>query len=185
MASITCAINHSLSPTIKTKQNSSSCCINDNTIICPFLVNIRNHGLINASRLKANVSRPANQRRFVVTSFFRFGTNGVDAKGAGIYGSQSRDDFSHYDVEQYFDYMGMLAVEGNYDSVQALLGTETAPIDILLMLAASEGDKPKIEELLRAGAKFDAKDLDGKTALDRACNYEIKQFILNFSSNNV
>lgn len=32
--------------------------------------------------------------------WFRFGKNGVDAEGAGIYGSQARDDFDRDDVEQ-------------------------------------------------------------------------------------
>ncbi|XP_027342664.1 protein LHCP TRANSLOCATION DEFECT [Abrus precatorius] len=114
------------------------------------------------------------------TCWFRFGKNGVDAEGAGIYGSQSRDDFDRDDVEQYFNYMGMLAVEGSYDKMEALLSQNIHPVDILLLLAASEGDKPKIEELLRAGAKYDVKDADGRTALDRA-NDEIKDFILNFS----
>ncbi|PKA52607.1 Protein LHCP translocation defect [Apostasia shenzhenica] len=129
--------------------------------------------------------------------WFKFGNRGVDAKGAGIYGSQSRDDFDRDDVEQvfarrlnlgsnslfstficdvvfiislevYFNYMGMLAVEGSYDKMEALLNLEIHPVDILLMLAASEGDKPKIEELLRAGAKYDVEDVDGRTALDRA-----------------
>lgn len=54
------------------------------------------------------------------------------------------------------------------------------PVDILLLLAASEGDKPIIEELLRAGAKYDVKDADGRTTLDRATE-EIKDFTLNFS----
>ncbi|KAK6934426.1 hypothetical protein RJ641_034581 [Dillenia turbinata] len=112
--------------------------------------------------------------------WFKFGNSGVDAEGAGIYGSQSRDDFDRDDVEQYFNYMGMLAVEGTYDKMEALLGQNIHPVDILLMLAASEGDKPKIEELLRAGAKYDVKDADGRTALERA-NDEIKDFILGFS----
>lgn len=30
---------------------------------------------------------------------------------AGVYASQSRDDFSADDVEHYFNYMGMLATE--------------------------------------------------------------------------
>ncbi|KAK7316737.1 hypothetical protein RJT34_00418 [Clitoria ternatea] len=114
------------------------------------------------------------------TCWFRFGKNGVDAEGAGIYGSQGRDDFDRDDVEQYFNYMGMLAVEGSYDKMEALLSQNIHPVDILLLLAASEGDKPKIEELLRAGAKYDIKDADGRTALDRA-SVEIKDFILNFS----
>ncbi|MBA0848829.1 hypothetical protein Goshw_007655 [Gossypium schwendimanii] len=82
---------------------------------------------------------------------------------------------------QYFNYMGMLAVEGSYDKMEALLNQNIHPVDILLMLAASEGDKPKIEELLRAGAKYDVKDADGRTALERAVNEEIKDFILGFS----
>lgn len=32
--------------------------------------------------------------------WFKFGKNGVDAEGAGIYGSQTRDDFDRDDVEQ-------------------------------------------------------------------------------------
>lgn len=74
----------------------------------------------------------------------------------------------------------MLAVEGTYDKMEALLSQNIHPVDILLLLAASESDKPKIEELLRAGAKYDVKDADGRTALDRATD-EIKDFILNFS----
>ncbi|RWW63983.1 hypothetical protein BHE74_00028805 [Ensete ventricosum] len=76
--------------------------------------------------------------------------------------------------------MGMLAVEGSYDKMEALLGQNIHPVDILLMLAASEGDKPKIEELLRAGAKYDVKDADGRTALDRATSEEIKELILGY-----
>ncbi|KAF2318471.1 hypothetical protein GH714_008028 [Hevea brasiliensis] len=82
--------------------------------------------------------------------------------------------------ENYFNYMGMLAVEGSYDKMEALLSQNIHPVDILLMLAASEGDKPKIEELLRAGASYTVKDTDGRTALDRA-NEEIREFILQFS----
>ncbi|KAK4794835.1 hypothetical protein SAY86_012829 [Trapa natans] len=113
--------------------------------------------------------------------WFKFGKNGVDAEGAGIYGSQSRDDFDRDDVEQYFNYMGMLAVEGSYDKMEALLSQNIHPVDILLLLAATEGDKPKIEELLRAGAKYDVKDADGRTAVDRAADDEIRDLILGFS----
>ena len=82
---------------------------------------------------------------------------------------------------QYFNYMGMLAVEGTYDKMEALLQQKIHPVDILLLLAASEGDKPKIEELLRAGADCTVKDADGRTALDRAASDEIRDFILGFS----
>lgn len=77
--------------------------------------------------------------------------------------------------------MGMLAVEGSYDKMEALLNQNIHPVDILLLLAASEGDKPKIEELLRAGSDYTVKDADGRTALDRAVSDEIKDFILGFS----
>lgn len=75
----------------------------------------------------------------------------------------------------------MLAVEGTYDKMEALLSQNIHPVDILLMMAASEGDKPKIEELMRAGADYSVKDSDGRTAVDRAVNEEIKEFILGFS----
>ncbi|RVW40263.1 Protein LHCP translocation defect [Vitis vinifera] len=80
---------------------------------------------------------------------------------------------------QCFNYMGMLAVEGTYDKMKALLSQNIYPVDILLMMAASEGDKPKIEELLRAGASYTVKGAGGWTALERAANDEIKDFILN------
>ncbi|KAL2943701.1 Protein LHCP TRANSLOCATION DEFECT [Bienertia sinuspersici] len=114
---------------------------------------------------------PSNGGR--VKCWFRF-----NAEGAGIYGSQTRDD---YDKDDYFNYMGMLAVEGSYDKMEALLNQKIHPVDILLLMASSEGDKPKIEELLQAGANYDVKDADGRTALDRA-NDEIRDFILNFKA---
>lgn len=122
---------------------------------------------------------PSNGSR--AKCWFKFGKNGVDAEGAGIYGSQSREDYDRDDVEQYFNYMGMLAVEGSYDKMNALLSQNIHPVDILLLMAATEGDKPKIEELLRAGASYTVKDADGRTALDRAASDEVKDLILSFS----
>lgn len=72
-------------------------------------------------------------------------------------------------------------MEGTYDKMEALLKQNIHPVDILLLMASSEGDKPKIEELLRAGADYTVKDADGRTALDRAATDEIKDFILSFS----
>ncbi|KAL9271523.1 LHCP TRANSLOCATION DEFECT-like protein [Drosera capensis] len=150
----------------------------------PRFTNPRNGLFGSRKRVNGSVNlRSRSGRRGLgsglVTYWFRFGKNGVDAEGAGIYGSQSRDDFDRDDVEQYFNYMGMLAVEGSYDNMEALLDLNIHPVDILLMMASSEGDKPKIEELLRAGATYTVKDADGRTALDRADD-EIKDFILNF-----
>ena len=34
------------------------------------------------------------------SAWFKFGSNGMDSTGAGIYGSQTRDDFDRDDVEQ-------------------------------------------------------------------------------------
>lgn len=138
----------------------------------------RGLGWLRPSRLSRVV--PASESgRAGTTCWFKFGNK--DAEGAGIYGSQARDDFDRDDVEQYFNYMGMLAVEGTYDKMEALLNQDIHPVDILLMLAASEGDRPKIEELLRAGARFDVKDVDGRTALDRATD-ETREFILGFAT---
>ncbi|KAL2634003.1 hypothetical protein R1flu_005482 [Riccia fluitans] len=134
--------------------------------------------------LKSSSSRrslgPQNGSR--VNAWFKFGQNGLDSEGAGIYGSQGRDDFDRDDVEQYFNYMGMLAAEGTYDKMEALLSTGTHPVDILLLLAASEGDVPKIEELLRAGADPRVTDDQGRTALDRAPDEDIKNLILTKST---
>ncbi|KAK4491708.1 hypothetical protein RD792_002483 [Penstemon davidsonii] len=145
-------------------------------LTCQFLVRSRSLGWCRTNTRKLGPNCGSR-----TTCWFRFGKNGVDAEGAGIYGSQARDDFDRDDVEQYFNYMGMLAVEGTYDKMEALLNQKIHPVDILLLMAASEGDKPKIEELLRAGADPTVKDAQGRTASDRAASDEIKDFILGFS----
>ncbi|KAI3466228.1 hypothetical protein Pfo_022891 [Paulownia fortunei] len=76
---------------------------------------------------------------------------------------------------------GMLAVEGSYNKMEALLNQNIHPLDILLLMAASEGDKPKVEELLRAGADYTVKYAQGRTALVRAATDEINFFIVGFS----
>lgn len=38
--------------------------------------------------------------KFRVNAWFRFGNRGLDSEGAGIYGSQRRDEFDRDDVEQ-------------------------------------------------------------------------------------
>ncbi|EFJ26794.1 hypothetical protein SELMODRAFT_228083 [Selaginella moellendorffii] len=125
------------------------------------------------------LANPSSSR---VSAWFKFGNRGLDSQGAGIYGSQKRDDFNKDDVEQYFNYMGMLATEGSYDKMDALLNEGLHPVDILLLMASSEGDKPKIEELLRAGASYTVKDGEGRTALDRAKDDEIRDLIQNFQT---
>ncbi|XP_028782784.1 protein LHCP TRANSLOCATION DEFECT-like [Neltuma alba] len=169
MASIPSCTTHQ---TISSKSLASP--VSFTKLDSPFLAFTTKVGFL---RLTSRIG-PSNGSR--AKCWFKFGKNGVDAEGAGIYGSQSRDDFDRDDVEQYFNYMGMLAVEGSYSKMEALLNQNIHPVDILLMLAASEGDKPKLEELLKAGGKYDVKDADGRTALDRA-NDEIRDFILSFS----
>ena len=83
---------------------------------------------------------------------------------AGIVGSQGRDDYESEDVEYYFNYMGILAVEGSNDRMDDLLAAGKHPIDIILLFAAAE-ERPKIEEILEAGADVSVTDLDGKTPL--------------------
>ncbi|KAJ8459054.1 hypothetical protein OPV22_031980 [Ensete ventricosum] len=174
MASIPCTLYYQIPSFSSSSPSPSSVRLSS-----PFVALTRRLGWFQASKMKSKLGPEANGSRF--TCWFRFGNRGVDAEGAGIYGSQTRDDFDRDDVEQYFNYMGMLAVEGSYDKMEALLSQTIHPVDILLMLAASEGDKPKIEELMRAGAKYDVEDADGRTALDRAANEEIKDLILGFS----
>jgi len=106
----------------------------------------------------------------------------MDSESAGVFASQGRDDYSESDVQYYFEYAGMLAVEKTYDKMDQLLATGVAPVDLLLLMAASEGDRQKIEELMRAGASYEIKDTDGRTALDRACDDEIRELILSLSN---
>lgn len=61
-----------------------------------------------------------------VTAWFKFGKAGFNAKDAGISGSQNRDEYDRYDVEHYFNYMGMLAIEGTYDRLNRLIETGTS-----------------------------------------------------------
>ncbi|XP_042457932.1 uncharacterized protein LOC122042065 isoform X2 [Zingiber officinale] len=98
-----------------------------------------------------------------------------------LYAAAASDRIGNITFHKNFNYMGMLAVEGTYDKMEALLSQNIHPVDILLMLAAAEGDKLKIEELKRAGANYNVKDANGRTALDRASSNEIKELILGFS----
>lgn len=91
-----------------------------------------------------------------------------DSTSAGIVGSQGRDDFDVDDVEHYFNYMGCLAVEGTYDRMNALIESGKHPVDIILLFASAEGDTPKIEEILAAGADKNVEDLEGNSARDLA-----------------
>ena len=102
-----------------------------------------------------------------------------DSSSAGIVGSQGRDDYDRDDVEYYFNYMGILAEEGSNDRMDKLIEAGKHPIDIILLFAAAEGDVPKIEEILEAGANPKITDLDGKTPIELAgINNEAKKDIV-------
>lgn len=97
MASIPCILQQTLTPSRPVNSSPSA------TTLCkltsPFVG-------FTSTRSKARLGwcRPtrigpcSNGSR--TTCWLRFGKNGVDAEGAGIYGSQSRDDFDKEDVEQ-------------------------------------------------------------------------------------
>lgn len=135
--------------------------------------------------------RPSSSRYFVGThlsnraakgqrcnAFFKFGkSKGSEYKGDGEGGGASRNDYSAEDVEYYFNYSGILAEQGSYDSMENLLDSGMAPVDILLLFASSEGDAPKVIELLAAGADLNIKGLDGKTALEVAKTPEVKELL--------
>lgn len=94
-----------------------------------------------------------------------------------MYGAQKRADYTSDDVEQYFNYMGMLAEQGSYDALEKVLASDIHPADLLLQWAAAEGDTPKAAELLRAGADPNAKNMDGKTPAELTSSDEIKEML--------
>ncbi|KAG2446565.1 hypothetical protein HYH02_008552 [Chlamydomonas schloesseri] len=115
--------------------------------------------------------------RNVTANFFKFGKNGFDSESAGIVGSQGRDEYTYDDVEQYFNYMGFLATEGTYDRMEAMLNSGLHPIDVILLLACSENDTPKVQEILKAGADPTVKGVDGKQPLELASKPELINMI--------
>ncbi|KAG2430597.1 hypothetical protein HXX76_010115 [Chlamydomonas incerta] len=122
-------------------------------------------------------ARFAPVARNVTANFFKFGKNGFDSEAAGIVGSQGRDEYTYDDVEQYFNYMGFLATEGTYDRMEALLNSGLHPIDVILLLACSENDTPKVQEILKAGADPTVKGIDGKQPLELAAKPELIRMI--------
>lgn len=120
--------------------------------------------------------RHAAAPRHVVARLFKFGKNGLGAESAGIVGSQGRDDFAAEDVEFYFNYMGMLAVEGTYDRMYKMM-ENMAPVDTILLMACSENDSPKVEELLKAGANPNVADPDGRTPMQLATKADILEML--------
>ena len=114
-------------------------------------------------------------------NFFGFGNKtAADASAVPVLG---RNDFDADDVEHYFNYMGMLATEGTYDRLEQMMSTGLAPVDLLLLMAATENDTPKIEELLGAGANVAVTDLNGKTPMELATKPEILTMLQKAAAN--
>ncbi|KAL0037014.1 hypothetical protein WJX77_009396 [Trebouxia sp. C0004] len=112
------------------------------------------------------------------SAFFKFGkSKDSEYRGDGEGGGAKREDYTEEDVEYYFNYSGILAERGSYDTLEDLLKSGLAPVDILLLLASSEGDAPKVIELIAAGANLDTKGLDGKTALEVAKGPEVAEVL--------
>ncbi|PNH06239.1 Protein LHCP TRANSLOCATION DEFECT [Tetrabaena socialis] len=120
---------------------------------------------------------PEAPRYVGAQAWFKFGKNGQNAEDAGIVGSQGRDEYNYDDVEAYFNYMGFLATEGTYDRMEAMLATKMHHIDIILLLACSENDTPKVQEILKAGADPTVRGLDGKTPLELAAKPELRAML--------
>ena len=78
--------------------------------------------------------------------------------------------------QAYFNYMGCLADEGNYDRMYKL-SEGRHPIDVILLLAATENDTPKINEILKAGADLTVTDYNGKLAIDLASKEDAKALL--------
>lgn len=59
----------------------------------------------------------------------------ASAAPSGIYGSQSREDYSADDVEHYFNYMGMLAIEVHWRVPLPV----KMPVSVVYRCSTSEG----------------------------------------------
>jgi ankyrin repeat protein len=89
----------------------------------------------------------------------------------------TRDDFDRVEMEQYFNYSGRLAVEQTYDTFDKYLDQGMHPVDVILLWACEEGDGPKVEEVLNAGAHINVKDLNGKTPMELATADDVKDLL--------
>lgn len=108
-----------------------------------------------------------------------FGQSHADSKNdyRDLKGSK-RDDYDYQDADDYFNCMGILAAEGTYDRLEEWLEAGVAPIDMILMMACSESDVPKVEELLLAGANPHVKDPRNGTTLLDLCSDDNVQSLL-------
>ena len=91
----------------------------------------------------------------------------------------SRADYTREEIEDYYNYMGMLAEERTYDRMERLLASGLAPCDLLLLMAAAQNDAPKVEELLRAGAdpRVTAADYGDAPATELCSKAEVRALL--------
>lgn len=121
-----------------------------------------------AARLGAATRQSGPALRDVRAAFFNFNKLRTDSSDAGIYGSQGRDDYSVDDVEHYFNYMGMLAVEGTYDRMEAMLASGAQIIESTCTLHRVDAHVPAhtARALLRCTRRPDRPGTSGRPAAD-------------------
>jgi hypothetical protein len=157
--------------------SSSSACCHHRRVVVSVQKNKKLVGhAVATSHLKNNVTRRGRSAQHIrCQSFFNFNNNNNNGSTSN---GLSRSDFDFQEVEDYFNYMGMLAAEGNYDRLDTLVASGVEPIDLLLLMACSENDTPKVEEVLAAGADVTVKNPgDGKTPMDLCTKEEIKEML--------
>ncbi|KAL6775722.1 LTD1 [Auxenochlorella protothecoides x Auxenochlorella symbiontica] len=115
-------------------------------------------------------------RRLSCNAFFGFG------KQNDTLPTLQRGDYTRSEVEDYYNYMGMLAAEGNYDKLEELFDSGVEPVDLLVLLASTENDLPKLEELVAAGADLSVKDPEGRGCMDLCTKPAIKEYLKSASN---
>lgn len=90
---------------------------------------------------------------------------------------ESRECYTVEEAKEYYTITGIYAVEGSYDLFDKMIASGADPVDLVLLMACSEGDDGKVEECLKSGAHPDAKDHEGRSALEIATKDEIKEML--------
>mmetsp|Transcript_2361 Transcript_2361/g.3937 ORF Transcript_2361/g.3937 Transcript_2361/m.3937 type:complete len:175 (+) Transcript_2361:45-569(+) len=123
------------------------------------------------------------QHRCVQARFFM--TKNKNDYGGAADAGKSRGDYDHEDVAQYFEFMGILAQERTYDSMDAMFASGLKAVDVLLLLACAEGDVSTAREVLNAGADVHVKRHDGASTMQLAAKPEMQALIQYFMSKEV
>nr|CAD1819154.1 unnamed protein product [Ananas comosus var. bracteatus] len=161
MASIPCSIQLLIPPTSSSSSSTNSSSSSSNKLRSPFLAARRRLGWFGGTGWPRRCAAAAAEEGAGPRAGSGSGTGGSTPRARGSTGASP----------------GTISTATMWSRTIAQYSFEGAHNII--------GDKPKIEELLRAGAKYDVKDADGRTALDRVANDEIKELILGFSVRKV